>query len=93
MIRMDGSGRDGIEEEKAFPLTYSLSFAFFLFFPFSSSFFFFFFLFFWIIFQCTYIKILGEFTWNEDMEESLFLKRVCTNVKQNVKGYVHVRRM
>ena len=47
MIRIDGSGRDGMEEERAFPLTYSPSFAFFLFlsFPiFSPSFFLHFFL-------------------------------------------------
>ena len=46
MIGIDGSGRDGMEEERSFPLTYSPSFVFFYsspFFifpiPFSSTFF------------------------------------------------------
>ena len=30
MIRIDGSGRDGMEEEKVFPLTYSSFFSFLL---------------------------------------------------------------
>ena len=96
MIGIDGSDRDSMEEEKAFRLTYSTSFTFFysslFFLSFSPSFFLFSFPFF-EYFLCKCIKISKEFTCNEDMKESFFLKRVYKNVKQNLKGYVHVRGM
>ena len=91
MIGIDGSGRDRISEEKAFALTYSPPFAFFIpLFFFSFLFPLLFSLFFLEDLICTCIKISKGFTWNEDKKEPFF-KRVCKNVKQNVKGYVHLR--
>ena len=78
------SGRDGMEEEKTFPLTYSHSFTFFLFLfffllPFSSSFF---------LFKDFFIhesriqkNIHGTRLWRN----LLFFKRVRKNVKLNMK--------
>ena len=77
MIGLDAGGRDGGGRRKDIPLTYSPSFHFFLFLSFSlflsflfSSFFFF----------CDFFILKDISNFHKDVEEFLFLKKVCKNV-------------